>query len=81
MKYTNTNYIVVGLLIGKVTGRPAADEITWRIIVPLGLFDTYFPAPGDNGLRRRSRTATSWSTAVAPTSPTSTRPPQARQAR
>ena len=51
MKYTNTNYIVLGLLIGKVTGRPAADEITWRIIVPLGLFDTYFPAPGDNGLR------------------------------
>ena len=49
MKYTNTNYIVLGLLIEKVTGRPVADEITWRIIVPLGLFDTYFPAPGDNG--------------------------------
>jgi len=42
---------LLGLLIGKVTGRPAADEITWRIIVPLGLFDTYFPTPGDNGLR------------------------------
>ena len=37
MKYTNTNYIIAGLLIEKVTGRPAADEITWRIIVPLGL--------------------------------------------
>ena len=51
MKYTNTNYIVLGLLIEKVTGRPVADEITWRILVPLGLFDTYFPAPGDTGLR------------------------------
>ena len=52
MKYTNTNYIIAGLLIEKVTGRPAADEITWRIIVPLGLFETYFPAPGDMGLRQ-----------------------------
>jgi D-alanyl-D-alanine carboxypeptidase len=51
MKYTNTNYIIAGLLIERVTGRPAAAEITWRIIVPLGLFDTYFPAPGDTGLR------------------------------
>ena len=51
MKYTNTNYIVAGLLIEAVTGRPAAEEITWRIIMPLGLFETYFPAPGDTGLR------------------------------
>ncbi|MGV0606648.1 serine hydrolase domain-containing protein [Mycolicibacterium sp. XJ1904] len=51
MKYTNTNYIVAGLLIERLTGRPAADEITARIIAPLGLFDTYFPAPGENGLR------------------------------
>lgn len=52
MKYTNTNYIIAGLLIEKVTGRPAADEITWRIIVPLGLFETYFPAPGYMRLRQ-----------------------------
>lgn len=51
MKYTNTNYVIAGMLIEKMTGRPAVDEITWRIIVPLGLFDTYFPAPGDTGLR------------------------------
>ena len=51
MKYTNTNYIVAGLLIEAVTGRPAAEEITWRIILPLGLFETYFPAPDDTGLR------------------------------
>ncbi len=51
MRYTNTNYVIAGLLIESVTGRPAAEEITWRIIVPLGLFETYFPAPGDTGLR------------------------------
>ena len=51
IKYTNTNYVIAGLLIEKVTGHLAADEITRRIIVPLGLSDTYFPAPGDTGLR------------------------------
>jgi D-alanyl-D-alanine carboxypeptidase len=51
LKYTNTNYVIAGLIIEKVTGHPAADEITKRIIVPLGLPDTYFPAPGDTGLR------------------------------
>jgi D-alanyl-D-alanine carboxypeptidase len=51
LKYTNTNYVIAGLIIEKVTGHPAADEITKRIIVPLGLPDTYFPAPADTGLR------------------------------
>lgn len=51
MTYTNTNYIIAGLLLEAVTGRPAAEEITRRIMLPLGLFDTYFPAPGDTGLR------------------------------
>ena len=49
--YTNTNYVIAGLLIANVTGHPAADEITRRIIAPLGLSDTYFPAAGDTGLR------------------------------
>lgn len=48
--YTNTNYFVAGLILEAVTGRPAAEEITRRIIVPLGLTHTYFPAPGDTGL-------------------------------
>jgi len=51
LKYTNTNYVVAGLLIEKVSGHPAADEITRRIIVPLRLPDTYFPVAGDTGLR------------------------------
>lgn len=49
--YTNTNYIVAGLILESVTGRPAAEEITRRIITPLGLTHTYFPAAGDTGVR------------------------------
>jgi D-alanyl-D-alanine carboxypeptidase len=34
LTYTNTNYVIAGLIIEKLTGQPAADEITKRIIVP-----------------------------------------------
>jgi D-alanyl-D-alanine carboxypeptidase len=51
IRYTNTNYVIAGLLIEKATGHPTAEEITRRIIAPLGLVDTYFPAAGDTGLR------------------------------
>ncbi|ODQ88080.1 serine hydrolase domain-containing protein [Mycolicibacterium flavescens] len=51
MKYTNTNYVIAGLLIEKVTGLPAAVAVTARVILPLGLLDTYFPDPADRGLR------------------------------
>ena len=51
IRYTNTNYVVAGLLIEAVTGAPAADEVTRRIIEPLGLADTYYPGQGDTGLR------------------------------
>ncbi|GAA0626633.1 serine hydrolase domain-containing protein [Kribbella sandramycini] len=46
-EYSNTNYILAGLLIQKVTGRPIAEEITKRVIEPAGLRDTYWPAVGD----------------------------------
>jgi D-alanyl-D-alanine carboxypeptidase len=51
IKYTNTNFVVAGMIITAVTGRDPAEEITRRILVPLGLADTYFPAPGDTSLR------------------------------
>ncbi|GAB3818281.1 serine hydrolase domain-containing protein [Micromonospora zhanjiangensis] len=41
--YSNTNYVLVGLIIEKVTGHDATAEITRRVIRPLGLRDTYFP--------------------------------------
>lgn len=45
--YSNTNYVVAGLIVQKVTGRPLAEEIDRRIIRRIGLRHTYFPAPGD----------------------------------
>ncbi|MCY1144672.1 serine hydrolase [Actinoplanes sp. Pm04-4] len=41
--YSNTNYVILGLLIKKLTGHPYAEEISRRILRPLGLRDTYFP--------------------------------------
>ncbi|MFD0356156.1 serine hydrolase domain-containing protein [Streptomyces sp. NPDC127110] len=49
--YSNTNYVVAGLIVQKVTGRPLAEEIDKRVIRPLGLRHTYFPAPGDTTIR------------------------------
>ncbi|MFH8691740.1 serine hydrolase domain-containing protein [Streptomyces anulatus] len=50
-KYSNTNYVLAGLIVQKVTGRPLADEIDRRIIQRVGLRHTYFPAPGDATIR------------------------------
>ncbi|MER5864297.1 serine hydrolase domain-containing protein [Kitasatospora sp. NPDC002040] len=41
--YSNTNYVVAGQLIEKVTGRSWAREVERRIIQPLGLHDTSMP--------------------------------------
>ncbi|WP_040808362.1 serine hydrolase domain-containing protein [Nocardia concava] len=50
-QYTNTNFIVAGMLIEKLTGRTYSDELTGRITTPLQLTDTYLPAPGETGIR------------------------------
>ncbi|GAA4617606.1 serine hydrolase domain-containing protein [Actinoallomurus liliacearum] len=44
-KYSNTNYLLAGMLIEKVTGHPYGQEIDRRIIRRLGLRDT--SVPGD----------------------------------
>ncbi|RJQ79203.1 class A beta-lactamase-related serine hydrolase [Pseudonocardiaceae bacterium YIM PH 21723] len=41
--YSNTNYIMLGQLIQKLTGHSYAEEADWRILRPLGLRDTSFP--------------------------------------
>ncbi|MCO5967654.1 serine hydrolase domain-containing protein [Actinoallomurus soli] len=46
-EYSNTNYIVAGLIIEKATGRPVIEEITNRVIKRAGLRHTYFPIVGD----------------------------------
>ncbi|TDC55045.1 class A beta-lactamase-related serine hydrolase [Actinomadura sp. KC345] len=42
-RYSNTNYVLAGLIIEKVTGRSYAEEVRRRIIRPLGLGDTSLP--------------------------------------
>ncbi|MER7209460.1 serine hydrolase domain-containing protein [Streptosporangium sp. NPDC000239] len=49
--YSNTGYVLLGLLVQKVTGRPVGEEITKRIITPLRLADTYWPGAGEQRIR------------------------------
>ncbi|MFC7449745.1 serine hydrolase domain-containing protein [Rhodococcus daqingensis] len=53
MKYTNTNYLVNGLLVEKVTGNTVEDELERRITGPLQLTDTYLPGTGEKQIRGR----------------------------
>lgn len=41
--YSNTNYILLGMIIQKVTGQSPGTEISRRILTPLGLRDISFP--------------------------------------
>ncbi|WP_275561796.1 serine hydrolase domain-containing protein [Streptomyces sp. 5-6(2022)] len=45
-RYSNTNYLLAGLLIERVTGHTYGEEIRRRVIAPLGLRETY--VPGDD---------------------------------
>ncbi|QNP75541.1 beta-lactamase family protein [Streptomyces roseirectus] len=45
-RYSNTNFVVAGMLIEKLTGHPVAAEYQKRIIKPLKLADTAYVHPG-----------------------------------
>ncbi len=45
--YSNTNYILLGLLIERVAGMSSTDFIRRRVFEPLGMSDTYFGRLGD----------------------------------
>ena len=51
--YTNTNYIVLGLLAERVGKRPIAEQIETKIVKPLGLKHTYMPKEGEKALRSK----------------------------
>ncbi|MFD8595202.1 serine hydrolase domain-containing protein [Kitasatospora sp. NPDC059646] len=42
-QYSNTNYILIGMIIEKLTGHSWNDEVTRRIVRPLRLTDTWMP--------------------------------------
>ncbi|GAA2165939.1 serine hydrolase domain-containing protein [Actinomadura napierensis] len=41
--YSNTNYILAGMIIEKATGHEVGEEFQRRIFTPLGLRHTYYP--------------------------------------
>lgn len=80
-RYSNTNYLLAGMLIERVTGRSFGEEIRDRIITPLHLGNTHVPATTRRSPARtravtsvRGRTRRSW------TSRRSTRRSRARAA-
>ncbi|RJT96627.1 class A beta-lactamase-related serine hydrolase [Arthrobacter frigidicola] len=50
-QYSNANYILAGLIIEAVSGRPLPEQIDERIITPLNLENTYFPDQGEQEIR------------------------------
>ena len=49
--YSSTNYLVLGLLLEEVTGRPYSDLLAESYFRPLGLRDTIHRAPGPTSPR------------------------------
>ncbi|MFC1969738.1 serine hydrolase domain-containing protein [Chloroflexota bacterium] len=45
--YSNTDYILLGLVIEQATGRSWREDVRQRIIEPLNLENTLLPEPGD----------------------------------
>ncbi len=49
--YSNTNYLLAGLIVQRVTGRPIGEEITKRVIEPAALDHTSWPGTGEQTIR------------------------------
>ncbi|GAA2234428.1 serine hydrolase domain-containing protein [Kitasatospora cystarginea] len=45
--YSDTNYVLAGMIVERATGSTLAEQIERRIVTPLGLTGTYTPAPDD----------------------------------
>ncbi|MFF4297365.1 serine hydrolase domain-containing protein [Streptomyces vinaceus] len=49
-EYSNTNYVLLGLVAEKAGGRPLAEQLRDRLFTPLGLKGTSLPATDDRSL-------------------------------
>jgi D-alanyl-D-alanine carboxypeptidase len=49
--YSNTNYVLAGMLVERLTGAPLREEIARRITGPLGLTGTYLPEATDETIQ------------------------------
>lgn len=45
--YSNTNYILLGLIVERLTKRPVAEEFDQRLFAPLGMAQTSLPSHPD----------------------------------
>jgi len=73
-EYSNTNYVLLGLVVEKVNGRPLAKAMQKRLFRPLSLSDTVYPASTSNVSPGRSRTATCTAALPSSSPPSRTRP-------
>jgi D-alanyl-D-alanine carboxypeptidase len=49
VEYSNTNYVLLGLIVEAATHKPLDREVTRRILEPLRLHDTRFPTTRTRG--------------------------------
>ncbi|MFB9629092.1 serine hydrolase domain-containing protein [Nonomuraea helvata] len=71
--YSNTGYILLGLLVEKVTGHELSAELDQRIFRPAGMTRSYLPKTWD-GIRGPHATGYHLPTGADPTRPGSLRP-------
>jgi D-alanyl-D-alanine carboxypeptidase len=50
-RYTNTGFILAGMLVERLTGKNIRTAVTDLVIRPAGLRDTYWPPTGETGIR------------------------------
>jgi len=48
--YSDSNYVLLGMIVEQITGRPIGEVIEERILKPLGLTATRFPADDEPGV-------------------------------
>ena len=53
--YSNTNTVLLGMIIEQITGNSASDEFRSRIFEPLGLEETLLPALDDPSIPNHTR--------------------------
>ncbi len=49
-QYSNTNYVLLGMIMEKLTGQTVEDLFSQRIFVPLGMRYTYMPIATDDSM-------------------------------
>jgi D-alanyl-D-alanine carboxypeptidase len=68
-EYSNTNFVLLGLVAEKVTGQPIADLLQQRIIEPLELTHTVFPGESADFPSPHAQGATLQATNATPEAP------------